>query len=118
MAHRTIKLAKEMGVKYLWLERYSKNIIDFLNEKNKPTWTIANIIEECIQHLKSFEKTYVVHEYQEANQVADRLANWVVKYNEVAKWIDGYNIPSNINELIEKERIPVDWVSLKGHYDC
>lgn len=88
------------------MEGDSKNIIDFLNEKNKPTWMTVNIIDECIQHLKTFEKTYVAHEYQEANQVADMLAIWVVKYNEVAKWIDGYYIPSDTNELIERERIP------------
>ena len=40
-----------------------------------PTWMTKNIIHESIQHLKTFKKTYVAHEYQEANQIVDKLAN-------------------------------------------
>lgn len=64
-----------------------------------------NIIEECIQHLKTFEKTYVAHEYREANQVTDKLADWAVKYNEVAKWMDRHNFTPDINQLIGREKI-------------
>lgn len=85
MAHQTIKLAWDTGVKNIWLEGDSKSIIDYLNEKNEPMWMIMNIIQNCIQHLKTFDNTYVAHEYREANQVADRLAKWVVKNNEVEK---------------------------------
>ena len=84
-AHQTIKLAKDTGARYLWLEGDSKNIIDCLNGKNKPTWTMENIINECIQNLQTFEKMYMAHEYCETNNVVDRLANWAIKYNEVAK---------------------------------
>lgn len=94
-----------LGVKNLWLEGDSKNIIDYLNEKNEPTWTIVNIIEECIQFLKSFDNIYVAHKYREANQVADRLANWTVKNDEMKRWMDGHNIPWEILDLIERERI-------------
>lgn len=76
-AHQTNKLAKEIGVRNLWLEGDSKNIINYLNEKNLPTWTIANIINESILYLKTFDRVYVADEYREANQVADRLANWL-----------------------------------------
>ena len=48
VAYQTINLAKEIGVKFLWLEGDSKNIIDCLNGRNKATWTITNIIVECI----------------------------------------------------------------------
>ena len=64
-----------MGVNFLWLEGDSKNIIDCLNGRNKMTWMMTNIIGECIQDLQTFEKTYVVHKYHEANMVVDRLEN-------------------------------------------
>ena len=48
VARQTIKLAKEMGVNFLWLEGDSKNIIDYLNGRNKMTWMMANIIGEFI----------------------------------------------------------------------
>ena len=56
-----------MMIKNIWLEGDLKDIIDFLNEKNKPTWIIENIVRECIQFLKSFNNVYVAHEYREEN---------------------------------------------------
>lgn len=82
-AHQSLKLARDTGVINLWLEGDSKNIIDCLNEKNEPMWMIVNIIKECIQIPKSFDNIYVAHEYRKANQVADRLANWEVKNDEL-----------------------------------
>ena len=37
--------------------------------------------------------------------VADRLANWGVKHNEVAKWTDGNDISSEVKEVIERDCI-------------
>ena len=71
MAHQTLKLAQDMEVKNLWLEGDSKNIINYLNEKNEPTWMIVNIIKECIQILNTFDNIYLDLEYREANQVVD-----------------------------------------------
>ena len=66
---------------------------------------IMNIIKDYIQHLKNFDNTYVAHKYREANQVADNLANWALKNNEVVKWMNGHTFPSKILEMIERERI-------------
>ena len=117
VAHYIIKLAKDMGVRKLWLEGDLKNFIDCLNEKNKPTWTTENIIQECILLLKIFEEIYVAHEYQKANQVADSLANWAIKYNEMAKWTKGNKLPSNIKDMIKQERIPGRLGIIKNHYE-
>ena len=103
--HYTIKLALDMGMKKHWLKGDSKNVIYFLKEKNKPTWTIKKIIEYCILLLKPFEEVHVAHEYHEANHVADSLANWEIKYNRMTTWMEGNNLPSDINEFNERERI-------------
>ena len=47
----------------------------------------------------------MAHEYREANQVADKLANWAVKNDEKKIWIDRHNIPWEILDLIERVRI-------------
>ena len=57
----------------------------------------------------------MAHEYHEANNVVDRLANWAVKYNVVAKWKDGHDFPSEINEVIERDQIPGRLGIIKSH---
>ena len=64
--------------------------------------------------LKSFDNIYVAHEYREANKVADRLANWAVKNDELKTWKNRHNIPLEICELIERERIPRKLGIIKG----
>lgn len=66
---------------------------------------MANIIGECIQDLQTFEKTYMAHEYCESSIVVNRLENWVVKHNEVAKWMDRNEILSKVNKVIERDCI-------------
>ena len=75
---------------------------------------IVNIIKDCIQILKSFDNIHVAHEYMEANQVAERLANWADKNDEMRKWINKYNILPEILELIERESIPGILGNIKG----
>ena len=36
----------------------------------------------------------MAHKYYEAKNVADRLENWAIKYNEVANWVKGHDILS------------------------
>ncbi len=114
-AHQTIELDKEMGVKLLQLEGDSKSIIDYLNGRNRPTWTTTNIIGECIQDLQTFDNTYMAHKYYVVNMVVDKLANWGVKHNVISKWTDGFDIPLEVNEVIEKDCIPSRLGIIKLH---
>jgi ribonuclease HI len=74
-ACESVKIATEMGVKNLWLEGDSKNILDCIQGKTQPSWTILNIIEETKENLKKFEKIHITHIFREANPMADWLAN-------------------------------------------
>ena len=47
----------------------------------------------------------MAHEYREANQVVDRLANLVVKNNETKRWTDKQGMPPKILDLIESDLI-------------
>ena len=47
----------------------------------------------------------MAHEYLRANIVVDKLENWGVKHNKVAKWTDEKDIPSEVNKIIERDRI-------------
>ena len=60
-------------------------------------------VSRIFRHLK---KMYMAHEYHKPNNVANRLAKWAVKYNVVAKWMEGHDFPSEINDLIERDCIP------------
>ena len=64
-----------------------------------------NIIEKSIEDLQTFKKIHVAHEYREANKVVDKLANWGIIHGEVARWMDGSDIPSKINESIDMDQI-------------
>jgi ribonuclease HI len=113
-ALHTLRLARDTGVKHLWLEGDSKNIIDCLIKKTKPAWTIDNLIGECIHILRSFDHVYVAHEFREANQVADRLANMVVVSGGMKSWVNG-NMPLEIQLLLESDRIPGRIGNIKRH---
>ena len=59
----TTKLVKEVGVKSLWLEGDSNNIIKFLRGEHPQSWSIKNMKEETKIILCSFERVYVSHVY-------------------------------------------------------
>ena len=67
---------------------------------------MVNIIGQSIKYLQTFKKIHVAHEYREANKVAHRLANWGMKHGEVARWTNGSDISSKINETIDMDHIP------------
>ena len=47
--------------------------------------------------------------------VVDRLLNWGVKHNEVAKWMNRNDILSQVNEAIERDRILRRLGTMKYH---
>ena len=46
VACHIVKLALDMGIKNLWLEGDSNNIIRCMKGITQPSWSIANLIEE------------------------------------------------------------------------
>ena len=105
VALHTMKLALEVGVKKLWLEGDSFNIIKCINGISHPAWTIANIVEEICNSLGKFYRVQVNHVYREANSVADWFANEVIKKEMKTMWYSGDNILVASKDLINLERI-------------
>lgn len=85
-ARQIVKLALASGVESLQLEGDSLNIINCINGLTRPSWTIANIIEELRDDLGEFKKTHISHTYCEANMAVDWFANEAVKRNLVMTW--------------------------------
>ena len=69
--YEAIKLAFDMGFRWLWLEGDSKNIIDCIKCITQPSWTISNIIEGTRAIMDKFERVYVTHVFREVNSMAD-----------------------------------------------
>lgn len=76
---QTTKLAKEEGVKFLWLEGDSNNIIKFLRGEHPPSWSLKNMMEETKNTFLSFERVFFSHVYHQGNMVSDWMANEVVR---------------------------------------
>ena len=74
-ALQTTKLAKEIGVKCLWLEGDSNNIIKCLRGEHPPSWSIKNMMEEMKNILLSFKRVFASHVYRKGNGAADWMAN-------------------------------------------
>ena len=98
-------MALNSWIENLWLEGDSLKIIKYIQGITKPSWTIANIIEEIIADLHRFKKFHVSHVYREANMVADWFANEVVACNSMMTWENNNHFPVVAIELIRKEKI-------------
>jgi ribonuclease HI len=70
-ALHVIRVAENIGVRNLWLEGDSNNIIHCIRGETDPSWTISNIIEEIKAKIRLFDKVHISHVFQEANAVAD-----------------------------------------------
>ena len=70
VALHTTKLTQDIGVRCLWLEWDSNNIIKYLKGDHSPSWSIVNMMEETRQIFLTFKKVYVSHECREVNFVA------------------------------------------------
>ena len=102
---QTTKLAKDIGVRCLWLEGDSNNIIKCLKGEHYSFWSIKNMVEETKQILLTFERVYVSHEYREENLAANWMANEVVKRDMSYRWTNGDSVPTTFKSMIEIERI-------------
>ena len=97
-------MALNSGIDYLWLEGDSLNIINYILGIIKPSWTIANIIEEIIANLHRFKKFHVSHFYHEANLVADWFTNAIVSNMVVVMWERGLAFLVATIELIRNDQ--------------
>ncbi|XP_057833028.1 uncharacterized protein LOC131043812 [Cryptomeria japonica] len=75
---QAIKLAHNLGMKLLWLEGDSKNIINCLLGKYQPSWTIKNSIDSAREIIEGFDQCYISHDYREANRSVDWATNEAV----------------------------------------
>ena len=117
VACKIVKLAFDMGIKKLWLEGDSNNIIRCIKFITQPSWSIANIIEETRSILEYFECVYVTHVYREANTMEDWFSNEAVRQDKLMTWNSGRNFLKEVKSLIELEKIQrVQWRS-KCNYD-
>lgn len=101
----SVKEAYEKGVKNLWLEGDSKDIVDCIKGLTQESWTISNIIEETRDYLSKFEKGHISHVFQEANPMADWLANDGVRQEKKKTWILGKDLPNEAKSIIFQEKI-------------
>ena len=104
-ACQSVKMAFEMGIKKLWLEGDSKNIIDCIKCLSQPSWTSKNIIEEPHAILDKFECVHITHVFREANPVADWFANEGFKLDKQVTWHLGRNIREEAKCIIDQEKI-------------
>ena len=104
-AYEAIKLAFDMGSKWLWLEGDSKNIIDCIKCITQPSWTISNIIEGTHTIMDKFERVYVTHVFREVNFVADWFANEGVRWDELMIWKMGRKLHEEVKSIINQEKI-------------
>ena len=98
-------MAKEVGIKSLWLEGDSNNIIKFLRGEHPPSWSIKNMMEETKNILLFFENVFVSHVYHEVNMATDWMANETVRRDISHKWPSGEGFLAAAKSLIETERI-------------
>ena len=105
MALHAVKMALVVGVKNIWLEGDSFNIIKCINGISHPAWTITNVVEEIQTALGKFERVYVNHVYREVNSVADWFANEVVNKDTTMMWYNRENILVAMKDLVNLERI-------------
>jgi ribonuclease HI len=103
-----------MGVKNIWLEGDSKNIVDCIKGITQSSWTISNIIEETRANLKKFEKAHITHIFREANPMADWLANDGVRKERKKTWLLGRDLPCEAKSIINHDKIMGSTAEIKG----
>jgi ribonuclease HI len=105
VARHIVKLALASGIKCLWLEGESLNIINCIKGHAPPSWMISNIIEDLRSNLGKFKRTFINHTYREANSVVDWFTNDVVTRNSVMTWKNGDEILAAVIELLRQDQI-------------
>lgn len=80
--HRMV-LAKEANCTRVWCEGDSLNIINYLNKKFPPSWTINNAIKAAKKISETFEMCVFTHVYREANLCADWATNLAYQKEEI-----------------------------------
>lgn len=101
---QAIKLAHNLGVKLLWLEGDSKNIINCLLGKHQASWMIKNIIDLAREMLEGFDQCYISHDYKEANRSANWAANEAIRSEQIKIWNSEGELPQVAHDILNYER--------------
>nr|DAD39758.1 TPA_asm: hypothetical protein HUJ06_014081 [Nelumbo nucifera]DAD39774.1 TPA_asm: hypothetical protein HUJ06_014097 [Nelumbo nucifera] len=61
-------------------------MMEMVNDLREPQSEVKSLVKECQSLLKQFKGWVARHEYREANQSADHLANLAVYADECEEW--------------------------------
>lgn len=103
-ALQAIKLAHNLGVKFLCLERDSKNIINCLLGKHQPLWMIKNIIDLARDMLEGFDQCYISHDYREANKSVYWATNEAVQSGKIKIWNSEGELPQVACDILNYKK--------------
>ena len=81
-----MKLAKDVGVKCLWLKGDFNSIIKFLRGDHLLAWTIKNITNETKINYLSFDKVFMSYVYYKGNVAIEWMANEAVRRKTSQRW--------------------------------
>nr|DAD29471.1 TPA_asm: hypothetical protein HUJ06_030939 [Nelumbo nucifera] len=85
-----LQLAFRLQIRCIWIEGDSRLMMEMVNDLREPQSEVKSLVKECQSLLKQFKGWVARHEYREANQSADHLANLAVYADECEEW---YNEP-------------------------
>nr|DAD32628.1 TPA_asm: hypothetical protein HUJ06_011479 [Nelumbo nucifera] len=81
-----LQLAFRLQIQCIWIEGDSRLMMEMVNDLREPQSEVKSLVEECQSLLKQFKGWVARHEYREANQSADHLANLAVYADECEEW--------------------------------
>lgn len=99
-AYHGIILAKEAKCTKVWCEGDSLNIINCLNMKFPPSWSISNAIKATRKISEEFEMCVFTHVYREANSCADWAANLACQSENIITSYGEKEIASEMKSLL------------------
>lgn len=86
----SVKQIKELNYSNIVIIRDSLNVIELLRGSDTLGWEFSSMIEEARRILDLVQNMSIVHNYKEANAMADRLASDVVSLMARKEWVLGF----------------------------
>ena len=99
-----LRYAKKLNLKRIWLEGDSLNIINCLNKKTIPSWTISNLVDESIHIINSFDLCVISHNFREANGMAEWAANMACSIDQMIIWDTHDSLPLEAQHLFHYDK--------------
>ncbi|XP_059068408.1 uncharacterized protein LOC131858935 [Cryptomeria japonica] len=98
-----LKMASHRGFKKVWLESELLNIINYLNKKSPPSWTINHLMKEGFETMTKFEAIKNSHVLRECNRPADHMANLSVVRDDEKWWQEEDSFSFQLWELARND---------------